>query len=94
MCGDRLIYDALIAGGSLEGCIAAVELAGRGRKVLLTEENGSLGGMCTNGLEVWLPAESEEEEKVRQYRERILREAYCNPLSTARFGRHPVEKWR
>lgn len=75
MCGDRLIYDALIAGGSLEGCIAAVELAGRGRKVLLTEENGSLGGMCTNGLEVWLPAESEEEEKVRQYRERILREA-------------------
>lgn len=43
--------DVLVTGGSLEGCIAAVELAGMGKKVLLTEKNGSLGGASTNGLE-------------------------------------------
>lgn len=36
--------DIVITGGSLEGCIAALELAKKGYQVLLTEKKGSLGG--------------------------------------------------
>lgn len=46
--------DIVITGGSLEGCIAALELAKKGYQVLLTEKKGSLGGAASNGLEITL----------------------------------------
>ena len=41
--------DIVITSGSLEGCIAALELAKKGYQVLLTEKKGSLGGAASNG---------------------------------------------
>ena len=71
---ERIQTDVLVAGGSLEGCVAAAELAGRGKKVLLAEESGSLGGLSANGLEIFLPVR-ETEGKAREYAEYFLEEA-------------------
>lgn len=42
--------DVLIAGGTLEGCILALELSKAKKKVILTERRGSFGGAATNGI--------------------------------------------
>lgn len=42
--------DVLVIGGGCAGIAAAVSAARHGAKVLLTDANGSLGGMATNGL--------------------------------------------
>jgi hypothetical protein len=47
--------DVLVIGGSLEGCIAALEWAKKGKKVILVENSGSLGGAATNGLYIHFP---------------------------------------
>lgn len=59
--------DVLVTGGSLEGCIAAIELAGMGKRVLLTEKNGSLGGAVSNGLETILRWNRIEEARAQEY---------------------------
>lgn len=43
-------YDILIAGGGISGVSAAVSAARQGKKVLLVERSGALGGLATNGL--------------------------------------------
>jgi hypothetical protein len=48
-------FDILVVGGTLEGCIAAVVAARSGRRVVLIENSGSLGGLATNGLHSWFP---------------------------------------
>lgn len=65
--------DVLVTGGSLEGCIAAAELAKKGKKVLLTEKSGSLGGIATNGLENVMHPEQTAERRAAEYAG-ILRE--------------------
>lgn len=68
--------EVLVIGASLEGCIAALEAAKAGKKVFLTEESGSLGGMAANGLITYLPAQNSPTVKCREYAERILKEAW------------------
>ncbi len=53
----RMTYDVLVIGGTLEGCIAACEAARSGKKVLIAETSGSFGGMATNGLHSYFPAQ-------------------------------------
>jgi len=48
--------DAVVVGGGLEGCVAAIALGRAGKKVVLLENGGSLGGMATNGLCSYIPA--------------------------------------
>lgn len=43
-------YDVIVAGGGPAGCAAAVAAARQGRKVLLIEATGMLGGMGTSGM--------------------------------------------
>ena len=70
---ERLETDVLVTGGSLEGCIAAAELAKQGKKVLLTERSGSLGGAATNGLENGLRPDRIQDKRAAEYAE-LLRE--------------------
>lgn len=67
--------DVLVTGSGLEGCIAAAELAKAGQRVLLIEQQGSLGEASTNGLETYLPLSELSLGKAYAYGERILKEA-------------------
>lgn len=67
--------DILVTGGSLEGCIAALELAKSGRRVLLTEESGSLGGASTNGLEICLDWKKIKENTAKEYARLLWQQA-------------------
>lgn len=68
--------DVLVIGSSLEGCIAAIEAANRGKSVLLIENNGSLGQAATNGLNVYIPIKEENlPGQVQKYVEHILKNA-------------------
>lgn len=71
----RIDTEVYVAGGSLEGCIAALQLAGQGKKVLLTEKKGSLGGAASNGMEIFLSPERVEQEQGREYAEALLERA-------------------
>jgi len=53
-------YDVIIAGGGPAGCTAAIASAREGRKTLLIEATGCLGGMGTGGLvPAWCPFSDE-----------------------------------
>ncbi len=67
--------DVLVVGASLEGCIASIEAANRGNKVLLIENNGSLGQAAANGLNVYMPVNENLPEEVKYYAEYILNNA-------------------
>lgn len=43
-------YDVIVAGGGMSGVSAAVSAAKQGRKVLLVERSGMLGGLATGGM--------------------------------------------
>lgn len=43
-------YDVIVAGGGMSGVSAAVSAAKQGRKVLLVERSGMLGGLATSGM--------------------------------------------
>lgn len=43
-------YDLIVVGGGPSGCAAAIRAARAGKRVLLVEATGALGGMGTNGL--------------------------------------------
>lgn len=62
--------DMLVIGGTLEGCAAALTAARKGKKVILIEKAGSLGGMSTNGLHALM--ERSPEEKFSKFRMEIL----------------------
>lgn len=69
------VCDVLVIGGSLEGCVAAVSAARKGKSVILLEKNGSLGGMSTNGLDSWMdPAKNET---VNGIRNELLKRLEC-----------------
>lgn len=44
-------YDVIIVGGGLSGLSAAVELAGRGQRIILLEQGPRLGGRCYSFLD-------------------------------------------
>lgn len=72
---QTFVCDVLVIGGSLEGCIAALEVSGEGKKVLLAEEGGALGGMASGGLMTYIPLQRANSAKVREYAENILQDA-------------------
>ena len=47
-------YDVIVCGGGPSGFAAAVSSARSGRKTLLIEQGGCLGGFWTRGLLTWL----------------------------------------
>lgn len=67
--------DVIVIGASLEGCIASIEAANKGNRVLLIENNGSLGQSATNGLNVYMPVKEDLPAKVKNYAEYILKNA-------------------
>ena len=49
-------YEVIVLGGGPAGCAAAVSAARQGKKTLLIEKSGMLGGMATLGLvNAWTP---------------------------------------
>lgn len=49
-------YDIIVLGGGPAGCAAAISAAREGKKTLLIESSGMLGGMATKGLvSAWTP---------------------------------------
>ena len=42
-------YDVIVCGGGVSGVAAAVSAAREGKKVLLIERSGMLGGLATGG---------------------------------------------
>ena len=47
---NREYYDVVVCGGGMAGVSAAVAAAKEGKKVLLVERSGALGGLATNGM--------------------------------------------
>lgn len=47
---NREYYDVVVCGGGVAGVSAAVAAAKEGKKVLLVERSGALGGLATNGM--------------------------------------------
>ncbi len=54
------IADVIVAGGTLAGCLAAIEAACKGRRVILIESSSCLGGDITASLRPWIDSEDLE----------------------------------
>ena len=63
---DGGCYEVIIAGGGPAGCAAAIAAAREGKKTLLIEASGMLGGMGTMGLVPWWSTGDEEGKTVYQ----------------------------
>ena len=63
---DGGCYDIIIAGGGPAGCAAAIAAEREGKKTLLIEASGMLGGMGTMGLVPWWSTGDEEGKTVYQ----------------------------
>lgn len=69
-------YDIIVAGGGPAGCAAATAAAQKGRRVLLIEAGGSLGGLGTSGMvPAWCPFTDGEKIIYRGLAEQVFREA-------------------
>jgi hypothetical protein len=69
-------YDVIVAGGGPSGSTAATASARAGKKTLLIEATGMLGGMGTAGLvPAWCPFTDGEKIIYRGLAERVLRES-------------------
>ena len=69
-------YDIIVAGGGPAGCAAATAAAQKGRRVLLIEAGGSLGGLGTSGMvPAWCPFTDGEKIIYRGLAGQVFREA-------------------
>ncbi|MCQ2432528.1 MAG: FAD-dependent oxidoreductase, partial [Clostridia bacterium] len=66
-------YDIIVVGGGPSGCTAAAAAAREGKKVLLIEATGALGGMGTSGLvPAWCPFSDKEKMVYRSLAETVF----------------------
>lgn len=66
-------YDVIVAGGGPAGCTAAISAAREGKKTLLIEATGCLGGMGTSGLvPAWCPFSDKEQVVYQGLAEQIM----------------------
>ncbi len=80
-------FDVLVVGGGPAGCTAAIAAAREGKKTLLIEATGALGGMGTMGLvPAWCPFSDKEKIIYRGLAEKIFR------LSRTSVPSEPVDK--
>ncbi|MDD4140369.1 MAG: FAD-dependent oxidoreductase, partial [Eubacteriales bacterium] len=80
-------YDVIVAGGGPSGCTAAIAAAREGRRTLLIEATGALGGMGTLGLvPAWCPFSDKEKIIYRGLAEKIFN------LSKAAVPNEPTGK--
>ncbi|MBP8990282.1 MAG: FAD-dependent oxidoreductase [Clostridia bacterium] len=80
-------YDVVVVGGGPSGCTAAIAVAREGKKTLLVEATGALGGMGTMGLvPAWCPFSDHEKIIYRGLAEKIFR------LSKAFVPSEPEDK--
>lgn len=69
-------YDVIVAGGGPAGCAAAIAAASEGRKTLLIEATGNLGGLGTSGMvPAWCPFTDGEKIIYRGLAEKVFRQA-------------------
>ncbi len=69
-------YDVVVAGGGPAGCAAAVASAREGKKTLLIESSGTLGGMGTIGMvPAWCPFSDKEKIIYKGIAERVFWES-------------------
>ncbi|MDF2720713.1 MAG: dependent oxidoreductase, partial [Paenibacillus sp.] len=83
-------YDAIVAGGGVGGCAAAVKLAREGARVALLESSGVLGWEIVRARQtrIDLPGLSEQSQAAAQLAERIAARNGCfgdtvDPVATA-----------
>lgn len=70
LCDD---YEVIVCGGGPAGCSAAIAAAREGRKTLIVEAQGSLGGMSTLGMvPTWCPFSDGEQIVYRGIAEEIF----------------------
>lgn len=73
---DNREYDILVAGGGPAGCAAAAAAAREGKRVLLVESEGCLGGMGTAGLvPAWAPYSDREKVIYRGLALKVFKES-------------------
>lgn len=73
VCSD---YDIIVAGGGPAGCAASIAAAREGKKVLLVEAMGALGGLGTSGMvPAWCPFSDGEKIIYRGIASKIFFEA-------------------
>ena len=90
-------YDIIVAGGGPAGCAAAISAAQEGKKVLLIEATGCLGGMGTGGLvPSWAPSTDGIRIVYGTLEERILKECkkYLINDNPENFGWLPIDPER
>lgn len=69
-------YDIIVAGGGPAGCAASIAAAREGKKVLLVEAMGNLGGLGTSGMvPAWCPFSDGEKVIYRGLAYKIFEEA-------------------
>lgn len=69
-------YDVIVAGGGPAGCAAAIAAASEGRRTLLIEATGNLGGLGTSGMvPAWCPFTDGEKIIYRGLAEKVFRQA-------------------
>lgn len=69
-------YEVIVAGGGPSGCAAAAASAREGKKTLLIESDGFLGGMGTSGLvPAWCPFSDGEKVIYKGLAERVFKAA-------------------
>ncbi|MFP4054705.1 MAG: FAD-dependent oxidoreductase [Phycisphaerae bacterium] len=87
-------WDVVVAGGGPSGVTAAVAAAREGRRTLLIEQTGALGGMGTSGLvPAWCPFTDKERIIYSGLAERVLKEtmAGMSHLPKDRFDWVPID---
>lgn len=88
------MYDVVVCGAGPAGVIAAIEAGRNGRRVLLLEVHGCLGGVWTAGLLSWILDQHNKPGIMRELEQRLEKMgAKCN-IDTGKNLAYDVEKMK